>query len=599
MEKKVVKERSKVLNNSRRRRRGQAPIDVVKPNVTDAHRKGHIWLRNVLFSLGISPIFRAYVFLGSVLAIIAFLLYNESLSHQLREQEKSRVGLYARLISFAPLASEEQTMTIFTEVINNPNIDFPCIITNHRGEIIEQRGIDDLLAREKDGISGWFSSFQNAQNETNDVVLGRLLKKMDQENEPIQYYLSPDTQAQIYVDRNRVVITDNNGDIVRWTGAGLPEETNQSTSALIQVRLALEELRVNRRNPLIVSVPSEGFSYLYFNNSRAIVTDGEGEIVGWRGLGLPDERIQDEYSVNRVRTFLQRLSRDTDPIPFSVPAEYYIHYGPSDLVSRISLAPFVQISVLLLFLLVGYLGYRNIKRSEQRSIWVGMAKETAHQLGTPLSSLSGWLELMRIELDKTNNAENGVPIQNIRQMVDEMDEDMDHLNQIALRFSQIGSVPELVAQDVYSVLNKTIEYFRHRGPQFGRHEIEIQPQNQHLSVPLNAELISWAFENLFKNSIDAMEGTPGHILINISQVHEEHSVHISFQDTGRGITPENIKRIFDPGFSTKKRGWGLGLAFVRRIVEEYHGGHISVVQSVPGEGTTFEVILPTSRSNGK
>ena len=143
------------------------------------------------------------------------------------------------------------------------------------------------------------------------------------------------------------------------------------------------------------------------------------------------------------------------------------------------------------------------------------------------------------------------------------------------------------------MLNRTIEYFRHRSPQFGSHEIEIRNDNELLNIPLNAELISWAFENLFKNSIDAMSGTKGRVVIDIFEVREEQLVHILFQDTGRGINPENIKRIFDPGFSTKKRGWGLGLAFVRRIIEEYHGGHISVVQSVPGEGTTFEVILPT------
>ncbi len=596
-----MQERSKVSTNNRRRRKRQAPVDIVKPIANDvldnAPGKGYIWLKNVLFSLGISPVFRAYVFLGSVLAIIAFLLYNESLTHQLREQEKSRVGLYARLISFAPLASEEQTMTIFTEVINNPNIDFPCIITDHRGEIIEKRGIDDLLARETNSFFGWFDSFKNSKNRTDDVIIEQLLKKMDRENEPIRYHLSSETQAHIYMDRNRIVIVDNNEDIVRWTGTNLPNETNRSTSALIQVRLALEELRGIRTNPLIVSVPSEGFSYLYYENARAIVTDSEGKIVGWRGFGIPSERVHDEYSLKRVKTFLQRLSRHTDPLPFNVPAEYYIHYGPSDLVSSISLAPFVQISVLLLFLLVGYLGYRNIKRSEQRSIWVGMAKETAHQLGTPLSSLSGWLELMRNELEKTDNSGNGVPVQKICQMVDEMDEDMDHLNQIAMRFSQIGSKPELEIQDVYEVLNKTIEYFRNRGPQFGSHEFEIQSQIQHIAIPLNAELISWAFENLFKNSIDAMDGTKGHIRINILEIHDEQSVLISFQDTGRGINPENIKRIFDPGFSTKQRGWGLGLAFVRRIIEEYHGGHISVVQSVLGEGTTFEVILPANRNN--
>ena len=169
---------------------------------------------------------------------------------------------------------------------------------------------------------------------------------------------------------------------------------------------------------------------------------------------------------------------------------------------------------------------------------------------------------------------------------------MHHLNQIASRFSQIGSVPELVQGDIRRVLEDTIEYFRNRAPQFGCHDIRIECQSELLFVPLNAELMSWAFENLFKNAIDAMDGKTGEMLINIAELPEEGVVQITFQDDGRGIEPENIKRIFEPGFSTKKRGWGLGLAFVRRIIEEYHGGRISVVQSVPGEGTSFEVVLP-------
>ena len=256
----------------------------------------------------------------------------------------------------------------------------------------------------------------------------------------------------------------------------------------------------------------------------------------------------------------------------------------------------MQIGVLLLFLLVGYIGYRNIKRSEQRSIWVGMAKETAHQLGTPLSSLSGWLELIRHEIEGAAREGSDKAVGRIDSMVGEMQQDMRQLDQIAARFSQIGSVPELKEEDVAAVLEETINYFRHRGPQFGRHDIEMERLHDLPPIPINAKLMSWAFENLFKNAIDAMERQTGSVRIRVGFLAETRAVQIMFQDDGRGIEPENIKRIFEPGFSTKKRGWGLGLAFVKRIIEEYHKGKINVVQSAPGAGTTFEVILPLGQS---
>ena len=585
----------------RRRRRRRAPVEVVSESKEDsrvsaprgAHKR---WSREALSSLGISPIFRAYIFLGSIVAILAFLLYNESLTSELREQEKNRVDLYARLISFAPMATDEQTMTIFTQVIHNPEVDFPCIITNYRGEITERRGLGDLVG---DNEANFFESLAFGRERETAVALGdsvyekalrRLMRKMDAENEPIKYYLSSTTSGRLYSDGQRAIITDTKGDIAKWRGLGLPDEADTTAAALIRVRLALEQMHARR--PLEFAVPDEGFSYLHFDGSQAIITDGNGDIVAWFGRALPAADDKSSEAIARVRDRLDSMGEQEAPLPFYIPAEHYIHYGSSDLVNRISFAPVVQIGVLLLFLLVGYIGYRNIKRSEQRSIWVGMAKETAHQLGTPLSSLSGWLELMRNEIDGESTTERNERLTRISQMVGEMEEDMRHLNQIASRFSQIGSVPELVLTDVGRVLEETIAYFRHRSPQFGRHDIRIERQEDVRSIPLNAELMSWAFENLFKNAIDAMEGKTGAVQIHLVELPEDRVVQIVFQDDGRGIEPENIKRVFEPGFSTKKRGWGLGLAFVRRIIEEYHNGRISVVQSVPGEGTTFEIILP-------
>ena len=595
----------------RRRRRQRVPVEEVSApssvhsrseNDGSRLRRWQRWRREVFPNLGVSPIFRAYIFLGSIAAILAFLLYNESIIAELREHEKSRVDLYAHLISFVPLASDEQISTIFTEVITK--VDFPRIITNHRGEIIQARGIDVSAYDDSPGVVGSFLAglafWRDEEavlvdtSKVSAVELQRLIEEMDAQNPPIAFYWSQQTSGFLHNNVDWVVITDNQGQIVKWQGAGLPASGDTTTAALIQVQLALQGMGTAR--PLAFTVPAAGFSYLHWDGANVVIVDDEGAVKAWRGAELPAGGELTEEVVARVGDFIDRIANGREPLAFRIPAEHYIHYGSTDLVGRISLASLVQIGVLLLFLLVGYIGYRNIKRSEQRSIWVGMAKETAHQLGTPLSSLSGWLELIRHEIEGAAREGSDKAVGRIDSMVGEMQQDMRQLDQIAARFSQIGSVPELKEEDVAAVLEETINYFRHRGPQFGRHDIEMERLDDLPPIPINAKLMSWAFENLFKNAIDAMERQTGSVRIRVGLLAETRAVQIMFQDDGRGIEPENIKRIFEPGFSTKKRGWGLGLAFVKRIIEEYHKGKINVVQSAPGAGTTFEVILPLGQS---
>jgi signal transduction histidine kinase len=220
-----------------------------------------------------------------------------------------------------------------------------------------------------------------------------------------------------------------------------------------------------------------------------------------------------------------------------------------------------------------------------------MAKETAHQLGTPLSSLAGWLELMASRAEAGGTAPGDGEGQSVEDIAREMQRDMRRLNQIASRFSQIGSVPELRRGDVTEVIEETLAYFRNRGPQFGRHRFEtrLEPVEP---VPMNAELMGWALENLIKNSMDAVGTGQGVIEVQVGPHPDREAARIAVTDNGRGIEPENLSRVFDPGFSTKKRGWGLGLAFVKRIVEEYHGGRIQILRSEKGEGTTIEICLP-------
>ncbi|MCC7263926.1 MAG: hypothetical protein IT369_15545 [Candidatus Latescibacteria bacterium] len=575
----------------RRRRRAAAPVAPAEPasavlQVAEERpapppppRRRLQWLS----SWGLSPAFRIYIFLGSILALIAFLLNSESLIREAKEQERKRVELFARLHAFAvsPLATQEQAAYIFQEFINNPNSDFPIIVTNHRGEIADWRGGD--LPKPGDLSPAAVQQLQ------------AVLEEMDAGNPPVSFIYHSEAVGHCFWDEDHFIITDSAEDpekrtLVEWVGKELPARGDTSAAARERVLGMMRRLEAEGRKGTFM-VPTEDFSYLYYGAAGFVIVDGHNVPRAWGGRDLPAPGDSSAAARAQVEALRWQLARLNERQEFKVPAEMYIHYGDSPLVRRVSQAPVWLIGAVLLFVLVGYIGLRNIRRSDQRSIWVGMAKETAHQLGTPLSSLSGWLELMRGELEGAVAAGDQERAARFDQMLGEMQKDLGRLTQIASRFSQIGSVPELKPGDVGAVLMETVNYFKSRGPQFGRHQVEVELGTL-VPVPINAELLNWAFENLFKNAVDAMGGKSGTIRIRAGLRPEGDTVQISFQDEGRGIAPENIERVFQPGFSTKKRGWGLGLTFVRRIVEEYHKGKISIVHSAPGTGTTFELLLP-------
>ncbi|MBN1446535.1 MAG: HAMP domain-containing histidine kinase [Bacteroidetes bacterium] len=259
----------------------------------------------------------------------------------------------------------------------------------------------------------------------------------------------------------------------------------------------------------------------------------------------------------------------------------YLFYDESDLVKELRALPYIEILVASMFILIGYIGFSYIKRSEQANIWVGMSKETAHQLGTPLSSMLGWLELLH---EQTDDPEA------LRQTIAEMEKDVNRLNRIALRFSKIGSKPQLVEQNLMETIRKSADYYRRRTPQLGKKVAIIVPDTESVNARYNAELLEWVFENLMKNALDAMEHNDGRIEFFVS--HRGKKVIIDVQDNGKGIDLRLKKDIFRPGYSTKKRGWGLGLSLARRIVQDYHSGKLFVHDTAPGKGTTFRIILP-------
>ena len=272
---------------------------------------------------------------------------------------------------------------------------------------------------------------------------------------------------------------------------------------------------------------------------------------------------------------LSEMKKTAQPIEVKLIAgKNLIYYSHSNLLKQLQIFPFVQLGVIGLFIFVSYLAFSSSRRAEQDQVWVGMSKETAHQLGTPLSSLMAWVEYMKMkELDK--------------EMMDELEKDVNRLNVITERFSKIGSSPELTNQNVYKVIEESADYMRARSPKKVNIYFSENTEKQIL-VPLNAPLFAWVVENLFRNAVDAMEGA-GQIIISIAS--QGKHVIIDVEDTGKGIPRSKLKTVFQPGYTTKKRGWGLGLSLSKRIIEIYHGGKIFVKESLPNKGTTFRIVL--------
>jgi signal transduction histidine kinase len=260
-----------------------------------------------------------------------------------------------------------------------------------------------------------------------------------------------------------------------------------------------------------------------------------------------------------------------------------IHYGDSELIVRLKYYPYLQILIAALFIILGYIGFSNIKKSEQSNIWVGMAKETAHQFGTPISSLMGWIEMLKMHYQDKDR---------VLDITNEISDDVEKLNRITYRFSKIGAVPELKKLSVFDEIHKVKEYFARRLPQLGKSVEIILLGDKQVCADLNAELFEWVIENLIKNALDAIDHKQGKIELTVKELRKE--VEIDVADNGKGIDLKRRKDIFRPGYSTKRRGWGLGLSLSKRIIEVYHKGKIFVKSSVIGEGTTFKIILKKS-----
>jgi signal transduction histidine kinase len=352
----------------------------------------------------------------------------------------------------------------------------------------------------------------------------------------------------------RIVFRNDKGEAITESGTVIPEIIIKENEELENKYLSFISM-VSAQNTTI----------------PIIVVDSNNTIITNANINYKENR-KDEV----LKKELSKMKTQDEPIRIDIPGGDYqlLYYRESSILRNLRLYPLIQLFVIIIFILVAYFAFNATQRAEQNQVWVGMSKETAHQLGTPISSLMAWIEILKLQnIDET--------------LIKEFEKDTERLERITERFSKIGSKPELFPTNLINTLSSTVNYLKTRSSNKVIFKTSFSEQED-IQTPLNAALFSWVIENLCKNAIDAMENN-GTISINVHK--KENQIVIDVTDTGKGVPKSQFKTIFQPGYSTKKRGWGLGLSLAKRIIENYHNGRIFIKWSEIGKGTTFRIIL--------
>ncbi len=441
--------------------------------------------------------------------------YTKKFFDQIKEEEKKRAEILAGAYQNIQNVEDSPTLTFYWKLIDN-NTTIPIILTNKEGRIISYKNISDVdmknLSMMTDSLKNVFSSF-----------------------DPIKIVYYANDYQLLYFKESKIYT---------------------------ELRMVLNDLL-------------ESFFSEVVGNSASVpvlITDSTHMRVIESG-NIDKKKLEDKHY---VESLISKMSGENDPIVINLPefGKSYIYYMDSLLLRQILYYPYVQFIVIGVFLMISYLLFSTARKSEQNLVWIGMSKETAHQLGTPLSSIMAWIELLKI---KGGNEEE----------ISEIEKDIRRLENITERFSKIGSPAKLVEVNIVEVILESIDYLKMRTSRKVIYSTNVNP-GQVIIAPVNIQLFEWVVENLCKNAVDAMNNTGN---INISVTEDPKTVIIDFEDTGKGISKSKFKSIFHPGFTSKKRGWGLGLSLSKRIIENYHKGKIFVKSSAPDKGTVFRVIL--------
>ncbi len=389
----------------------------------------------------------------------------------------------------------------------------------------------------------------------------------------------------IYIKRRRwkflllfvaVIIGVGSLAYTNWLTEKMAQEERNKVELWAEATERLSTAVIQPTSPEMEKLNSDYLSFLSLVTTLnttipVIIIEPNGTINSDANIKYNKERRE-----NVLAKELKKMIKDVDPIRIELSAESYLllYYRESNILRNLRYYPLVQLFVIIIFIAVAYFAFNATQRAEQNQVWVGMSKETAHQLGTPISSLMAWIEILKLKkIDP--------------ELIKEFEKDTQRLERITERFSKIGSKPELLRLNLVEVLSSTVNYLKTRSSKKVIFETSFA-ENDIIETPLNAALFSWVIENICKNAIDAM-GNNGTISINLKEKGEQ--VFIDITDTGIGVAKSQFKTIFQPGFSTKKRGWGLGLSLAKRIVEIYHQGKIFIKSSEIGKGTTFRIVL--------
>ena len=442
--------------------------------------------------------------------------YTKELFTKLASEERHKVNVYAQATKFLITDNDNDRATFFNDIVTS-NTDIPAILVDEKGNISGARNID--LPK---GIK-LFSELPAAIRKEFSVYM------------PIV--------VDYKVSKNYIYYKDSN--------------------LFTKLRQTLNDLLETFISDVLLNTAS----------TPVILTDEKMNVIAFANMDS-SQMIGHDAAVQMIT----KMKKANAPVVADLGegVTRFIYYDDSDTLKQLRIFPFVQLGIFAAFLIISYFAFSNARRAEQNMVWVGMAKETAHQLGTPISSLEGWVEILK-EMDGVK--ENP-------QILDELQHDINRLSLVAERFSKIGSVPQLIPENVKVCVERNVGYMRKRASEKVIMTVHCPDD---LQFKINKQLFDWVFENLLKNALDAMDGE-GKIDVDVTS--DVKHVIIDITDSGKGIPKNKFETIFEPGYSTKRRGWGLGLSLTKRIVEEYHNGKISVKRSEIDKGTTFRILVP-------
>lgn len=495
---------------------------------------------------------KAFLFITALVIIGLSMAYTNILVDNIAKEEERKVRLWAK------------TVTEKAELVRFANELFLKIKKDERkkGELWA-KGVKYLVSTESSGDIISFLLDLVTSNETVPVILtnqeGQIdnHRNLDPSKTKNQSYLNQELASMKLLNPPvKIVFQDGTVNYLYYKDSKLFEELKYVMDEMIAS--FMDEVMANSASVPVIYTDSSQSKVLQYSNLN------QTGIKSLPYLGISEEKLSD---------YLSDMKLENEPIPVSLGdgSVNYIFYQNSFLIKQLKYYPFVQFFIIGLFVLVSYLLFSSARKAEQNQVWVGMSKETAHQLGTPISSLMAWLEILKMKFEK-------------EPVLDEISRDIQRLEVITDRFSKIGSEPELSLENLKTTLEDSVNYLKKRISKkvnFGIHSSVDEPL-----VKLNAPLFGWVIENLSKNAVDAMEGV-GKLHFEISQ--DLHHIHLDISDTGKGIPKNKHSSIFQPGYTTKKRGWGLGLTLVKRIIDNYHNAKIEVKESSPQNGTTFRI----------